>query len=153
METGMEQRNIVLVSGSGVYGAVSKYITEFAAAFRELGYHTVILDGNLKSFRDKYRYLKEHISIYALVDCQAMVADVLPECLEDSSVPRVHYLCDHPLYLYERLERLNESDIILNVDARHTAYLKKYYPRLERVAYVPDAEQGQTYKNHIRTGK
>ena len=39
----MEQRNIVLVSGSGVYGAVSKYITEFAAAFRELGYHTVIL--------------------------------------------------------------------------------------------------------------
>ena len=99
METGMEQRNIVLVSGSGVYGAVSKYITEFAAAFRELGYHTVILDGNLKSFRDKYRYLKEHISIYALVDCQAMVADVLPECLEDSSVPRVHYLCDHPLYL------------------------------------------------------
>lgn len=133
----MEQRNIVLVSGSGVYGAVSKYITEFAAAFRELGYHTVILDGNLKSFRDKYRYLKEHISIYALVDCQAMVADVLPECLEDSSVPRVHYLCDHPLYLYERLERLNESDIILNVDARHTAYLKKYYPRLERVAYVP----------------
>ena len=53
METGMEQRNIVLVSGSGVYGAVSKYITEFAAAFRELGYHTVILDGNLKSFRDK----------------------------------------------------------------------------------------------------
>lgn len=137
METGMEQRNIVLVSGSGVYGAVSKYITEFAAAFRELGYHTVILDGNLKSFRDKYRYLKEHISIYALVDCQAMVADVLPECLEDSSVPRVHYLCDHPLYLYERLERLNESDIILNVDARHTAYLKKYYPRLERVAYVP----------------
>lgn len=71
----MEQRNIVLVSGSGVYGAVSKYITEFAAAFRELGYHTVILDGNLKSFRDKYRYLKEHISIYALVDCQAMVAE------------------------------------------------------------------------------
>lgn len=133
----MEQKNIVLVSGSGVYGAVSKYIAEFAAAFRKLGYHTVILDGNLKSFRDKYRYLKEHFPIYALVDCQAMVVDILPECLEDDSFPRVHYLCDHPLYLQERLKHLNENDIILNVDAKHTAFLRKYDPHFRYVTYVP----------------
>lgn len=138
----MDRRNIVLVSGTGVYGAVRKYINEFAAAFRELGYNTAVLDGNLKSFQQKHQYLLEHYPVYAVVDCQAMIVEVLPGYQYDKSIAKVHYFCDHPLYLHERLGRLDGNDILLNVDERHTGYLRKYYPGFTHTAYVPLSGNG-----------
>lgn len=138
----MERRNIVLVSGTGVYGAVRKYIDEFAEAFRELGYNTAVLDGNLKSFREKHQYLLAHYPVYAVVDCQAMIVEVLPDYQYDKSIAKVHYLCDHPMYLHERLEQLDENDILLSVDERHTGYLRKYYPGFMYTAYVPLSGNG-----------
>lgn len=137
-----EKKNILLIKGNGVYGAVRKYIDEFAAGLRELGYNTIILDGNVKTFKAKHQWLIEHYELYAVIDCQAMVLELLPNQKYDAHIAQVHYFCDHPLYHYSRLARLDENNIILNVDRKHTEYMKNRYPKFKNIAFVPLSGNG-----------
>lgn len=133
----MEKKNILLLKGDGVYGALRRYIDEFARAFRELGYNTIVLDENLKSFREKNQWITSHTNIWAVVDCQGITVDLLPNYCYDEKIARVHFFCDHPVYHYSRLERLESDDILLSVDRKHTEYLRKYYSKFKYTEFVP----------------
>jgi glycosyltransferase involved in cell wall biosynthesis len=132
-----KEKNVLLVKGNGVYGAVRKYIDIFTEELRELGYNTIVLDGNVKTFKEKHQWMIEHYPLYAVIDCQAMLQELLPKQQYEDTVAQVHYFCDHPLHLYSRFEKLNENSVILNVDRKHTEYLRKYYPKFSQVEFMP----------------
>ena len=135
-------KNILLIKGKGIYGAIAKYVNEFAAAFRELGYNTMTLDANLKGFDEKYKWLTAHYSIYGIVDCQAILLEVLPDYDYHEGTACVHYFCDHPLHHYVRFQKMNKNSIIFNVDRKHTEYIRKYYPEYTRAEFLPLSGNG-----------
>lgn len=62
---------------------------------------------------------------------------VFPEGKIDKAIARVSCFYDHPLYHFNVLSCMDESSIILNVDRKHTEYMRKYYPYFSNVEYLP----------------
>lgn len=130
-------KNILLVKGNGIYGAQRNYIDEFERGFWAFGYDTIVLDVMAMGFEKKYRWILEHYPIYAVMDCQGLLLEFLSDDAYKEDVLHVHYLCDHPLYHALRLERMKSNSIIINVDEKHTEYLRRYYPKFVNTAFVP----------------
>lgn len=130
-------KNILLIKGNGIYGAIRAYIDEFEKAFRSLGYNTIVLDFMVANFKKRYERIMENYDIYAVVDCQGMLLDLLPDISEREDILHVHYFCDHPLYHTKRLSGAKNNSLILNLDNKHTEYIKRFYPRFLNAAFVP----------------
>ena len=84
-------KNILLIKGNGVYGAIRNYIDEFERGFWALGYNTIILDAMAAGFEKRYQWILKNYSIYAVVDCQGMVLDLLSDNAYKEDVLYVHY--------------------------------------------------------------
>ncbi|RDU21892.1 glycosyltransferase family protein [Anaerosacchariphilus polymeriproducens] len=63
----------------------------------------------------------------------------------------VAFLVDHPMYHHKRLMRQHKPYYVTTIDKDHIDYLKKYYPHLDRIKFVPHGGIGQDrieeYKN------
>lgn len=143
-------KNILLIKGNGVYGALRNYIDEFERGFWALGYDTIVLDAMAMGFEKRYRWILKHYPIYAVMDCQGMLLDLLREDAYNEDVLHVHYLCDHPLYHVSRLEHMKGNSIIINVDEKHTEYLRRYYPKFIDTAFIPLGGAGTTDQKPYR---
>lgn len=135
-------KNILLLTGSGIYGVLGNYIDAFEKEFLKLGYNTLVIDVEKPDYMDQYRRAVEHCPIYAVVDCQGVWDEI--EC--ESDIPgdavKLHYFCDHPLYHFERLARTGADEVIVNIDREHVRYLRQYYPQFVRTAFIPLAGCG-----------
>lgn len=135
-------KNILLIKGDGVYGAIRNYIDNFAIAFRELGYNTIVIDALSQDVYSSLDRIKRKYQIYAVVDCNGIqfVNEVFQKY--DKGTVVVSYFCDHPLYHMKRLSRAEGDFIILQVDRKHEEYLNRYYAKFRRTGFVPLAGRG-----------
>lgn len=136
------RKNILLLTGSGIYGVLGTYMEAFEREFLKLGYNTLVVDVEKPDYLEQYQRAVEHYPIYAVVDCQGVWDEM--ECHSDvpEDAVKLHYFCDHPLYHYERLARTGTDEVIVNIDREHVRYLRQYYPELARTAFIPLAGRG-----------
>lgn len=135
-------KNILLLTGSGIYGALGNYIDVFEREFIKLGYNTLVVDVEKPDYLRQYQWAIEHYPIYAVVDCQGVWNDIECESSPPEDAVKLHYFCDHPLYHFERLARTGADEVIVNIDREHVHYLRQYYPHFERSAFIPLAGSG-----------
>lgn len=126
--------NVLLIKGESQYDAMRYYIEEIEMGFRLLGFHTIVLDGVEESFHFQITEVLETMQIDYVFTCNAIGADY--EKLRD--IVYVTYLCDHPEVHRDRLRQLEKRKaIIFTCDAQHEAYIRKYYPGLTCVKFIP----------------
>lgn len=130
-------KNILLLKGSGVYGAIRKYVDEFAEGFRNLGYNTITLDLEQSMYKDKLEWIRKNYSIYAAVDCQGGQIKLELTDLYEEETTVMTYFCNHPLYHRRSLELAKSNSILCSLDQNHTNYINKYYPRFQYTGFVP----------------
>lgn len=134
MSTSM--KNILLLKGSGIYDAIRTYIDELAKGFRRLGYNTIILDFEESNRGERLEWILDTYPLYAVLIVNNAI-DSLRKRVELPGTVCVNYYCDHPMYHAGELERLGENWMVLNLDRKHSAYLKKYFPKFHAAEFVP----------------
>lgn len=135
-------KNILLLTGSGIYGVLGTYIAVFEREFLKMGYNTLVIDVEKPDYQAQYRWAVEHYPIYAVVDCQGVWDEIQWETALPEDAVKLHYFCDHPLYHFERLARTGAEEVIVGIDREHVNYLRKYEPRFARTAFIPLAGSG-----------
>ncbi len=129
-------KNILLLKGNGIYGAIRNYIDELAKGFQRLGYNPIILDFKKPNPGERLEEIINTCPLYAVLIVNNAI-DTVRKRVELPGTACVNYYCDHPMYHAGELERLGEEWIILNLDRKHNAYLKKYFPKFKYTGFVP----------------
>lgn len=136
--------NVLLVKGKSQYSAMRNYIDEIELGFRMAGYNTCVLDAAEQSFDFQFEQLRNSIKINILFTCNAMVSKI-PKMIPD--LLYITYLTDHPAIHWERLEELDEKAVVFVCDRRHELYVKRYWPNIKHVKYIPLS--GEASGNYI----
>lgn len=135
-------KNILLLKADGVYRAIGRYIDSFAEAFRELGYNTITLDLEKNVYKQRLKWILENYTIHAVVDCQGgMFKHKISECI-GKNITKMTFLCDHPLYHFNIMEEVDDRTVCINIDKKHTEYIRKYYPQVFHSEFIPLAGVG-----------
>ncbi len=123
--------NVLLVKGGSQYNALRNYMDEMEVGCRLAGYNTHLIDATEQSWMFQCEELIHSISIDLLFTCNAVLSTLVPDAYY------LTYLTDHPAFHRERLEALNERACVFVCDRNHEAYIRRYYPNLRHVAYIP----------------
>ena len=129
-------KNILLLKGSGIYDAIRTYIDELAKGFRKLGYNTIILDFEQSNLGERLEWILDTYSLYGVLIVNNAI-DRLRKRIELPGTACVNYYCDHPMYHAGELERLGGEWTVVNLDRKHSAYLKKHFPKFHHTAFIP----------------
>ena len=129
-------KNILLLKGSGIYDAMRTYIDELAKGFRKSGYNTIVLDFEKSNLGERLEWIIDTYPLYAVLIVNNAI-DRLRERVELPGTVCVNYYCDHPMYHAGELGRLGEEWIVLNLDRKHSSYLKKYFPKFKNAEFIP----------------
>ena len=122
--------NVLLLKGESQYNAMRNYIDEIEVGFRLAGYNTYVIDVTEKSYMFQLEELLNSVKIDITFTCNS----ILKKPLSDISVT---YLTDHPAVHGHRLEHMDSGACVFVCDKRHERYIRKYYPNIKYVKYIP----------------
>ena len=125
--------NILFVKCMSQYDAMNNYIDEWEIVFRSIGFNTCVLDAVDVSIHVQLAELAKHTRIDFVFTCNAIKED----CKWFPDAYYITYLCDHPATHRERLLQLNGRDIVFTCDRKHESYIKKYFPNIQYVKFIP----------------
>lgn len=133
----VKRKNILLVKGKSRYDSTDNYIDEWAAAIRQLGCNTCVLDGWSLANPKLYNHVLATYKFDAALDCNGSLSnwnatDNLPK---DTIIGT--YLCDPPPGLRERLEKADDRTIVFGCDKNFCNYMDQYFPMIKHTKFIP----------------
>lgn len=132
--------NVLLLKGESQYSAMKNYIDEIETGFRLAGYNTYVVDVTEKSYMFQIEELLNSVKIDITFTCNS----ILKKPLSDITVT---YLTDHPAVHGHRLENMDASACVFVCDKCHERYIRRYYPNIKYVKYIPLS--GEIYGKYI----
>lgn len=132
----MTMANVLLIKGQSRYDILRNFIDDVEEGFRACGYNTCVLDYQEQACRGQLKRIAKKTKIDIIFVFNAVLAD---RDLMDNFPEAyfVTYMVDHPLYHGGRLSAINDKGIVFVCDRRHKAYIKKHYPNIKRVEFLP----------------
>ncbi len=139
-----ETKTVLLIKGASQYNAMRDYLDEIADGFQQIGYQSVVIDAEHDFFLQEYKMATETFHIDYVFTCNA---NFYQECRDLGNARYVTYLCDHPAQHRDRLKKLDEDAVVFVCDLLHIPYIRKYYPNIKRVCFIPTS--GSYSKTYI----
>lgn len=127
-------RGIVFL-GLSQYGVLDIFLEEMIKGFEENGHEIVRLDSKKDNIINELLRALSKPYDFAF-DINAMLMDK-DEYYQLITQKYITFLVDHPMYHHARLSRKGISYFVSTVDKEHTNYLKKNYPHLDNVRFIP----------------
>ncbi|MEE3481795.1 MAG: glycosyltransferase [Lachnospiraceae bacterium] len=137
-----EDKTYVFVRG--LYDTLDLFSEEIEAALKEMGYGTFVFNTV-----NPGKELQELLTLQVTKGIAAVIAfNNLAWNLgtkeggnlwEAMGVPYVDILMDHPFHFDRILQNLPENACLFTVDRRHVEYVKRYYPDIQHVYFLPHA--------------
>lgn len=127
-------KNVLLLKGESQYDAMRIYIDEIELGFRLVGYNTIILDILEEGAEGQLRDVIQGMQIDYIFSCNAIMYNLI------SAIPEsvyITYLCDHPIYHFDRLQSMREKDIVFVSDQNHCDFIKEYFLNIKNVRFIP----------------
>ena len=136
------KENILFIQG--IYDTIDLFIADLSAAFEELGDAVYILDVREKdTFLQKLWNLLEEPGIDAVVTFNNIGYNLSfsegKNIWEEKNIPDYNILMDHPFHYDQPLRHAPKTSRIFCTDRNHVAYLKRFYPELAHVDFLPHA--------------
>lgn len=132
----MEVKKILVLKGKTQYGVLRDFADEIIKGFRAKGIDTDVYDDNIGIdgpenvvFRDR-----EYDLILAF---NGIMLGVQEKLTKNPNTLFWSFLVDHPYYHHSRLLAKCNNHIVSCIDNNHVEYIKKYYPNIEHVCFVP----------------
>ncbi|QHQ60704.1 glycosyltransferase [Anaerocolumna sedimenticola] len=136
-------KKILILKGISQYNVLRYAADAIASGFKDLGCQVKVIGFHAADDFDVA--LREIMGEYDLIfSFQALFFDYK---LEDNtflynniSTPVFGYIVDHPSYHHERLSAELNSNVYLGcIDNKHVSYIRRYYPGIKNVFYIPHA--------------
>lgn len=130
---------VVLLKGAGQYGSLRLHIDQAAAAFRALGYDTVILDFSSDAWRQDMARIAGPVTLIFSVSIlgeSRFDGKTLAELLNTQHVV-MHV--DHPGWHLPRFEGTPAEAIVLTLDQTHSDFITRWFGpgRFRHLEVVP----------------
>lgn len=119
------------------YNAMGNYVEELSIGFQELGYDIYIVDSGDEDSAFQLFQLSKTRRIDIVFTFNATFVDNFNVKQLFKGSQFATYLCDHPLYHKDKIEKLDNTCIVFTCDERHERYMKRYYPNMKHVFFVP----------------
>lgn len=135
------KKKIVLIQG--VYDTIDLFTREVKTVLEEMGYECLVLDAN---------FMEESLKMFAVFAMTKITAAITFNNLgynlelvegqniwEQFEIPYVNILMDHPFHYKRPLEHMPNTAIVLCTDKNHVGFMKRFYPNITRVGFLPHA--------------
>lgn len=71
---------------------------------------------------------------------------------EERGIPFLNILMDHPFHYDDPLRHAPDTSVVFCTDRNHVAYLRRFYPKLKRVDFMPHAGMEADIAEHAQAG-
>ncbi len=131
--------HILLMKGQSQYDAMRYYIDEVEIGFRLAGFHTIVLDTMEESYLFQFEEIvNSGMGIDFIFDYNAINMDIKDRVVSKlKNACYITYLCDHPAAHDRRLKKIDARAVVFVCDALHEEYIRRYYPNIKYVKYIP----------------
>ncbi len=133
-----------LVFFSGIYDTLDLYTEKFMEIFQKKGYQCLNLNiSDLPSAVAKLGAFMEEQAVTAAIGFNGMGFNL--ELLdghnfwEEAGIPVLNILMDHPFHFDKHLKKAPSTGIVLCMDRRHIKYIRRFYPHIRHVDFLPHA--------------
>lgn len=135
-------KNLLFIQG--IYDTIDLFITALADAFRRLGCTCHVIDiRDADSAMTQLKNLVEETGIDGVVTFNNIGYDLSfsegRNIWEEKGIPYFNILMDHPFHYAGALRRAPKTSVVFCTDRNHTAFLKRFYPHIEQVDFMPHA--------------
>lgn len=128
----------------GIYDTIDLFIAAFSEAFRKLGCVCHVIDVRQKE--EAMQILKEILEeerISGVVTFNNIGYNLSfsegRNIWEEMKIPYLNILMDHPFHYAQPLKHAPDTSVVFCTDRNHTAFLKRFYPHLKKVDFMPHA--------------
>lgn len=133
-----QKRIVIFLTGNFILDYISK---QFCTFFHRQNYDILLFDP------DNYTNSTDALFSFARkgIDCAYFFNNVgLLQTLTDGrnlwetlEIPCVNFLVDHPMYYADSLDHAPARTTLLVADRTHVAYVRRFYPRVQEVRFLP----------------
>lgn len=139
-----KNKDKIYVLVRGLYDTLDLFSEELEAALKEMGYGTFVFDAVNpgKGLQDllSLQVTKGIAAVIAFNNLAWNLGTKEGGCLwEAMGVPYVDILMDHPFHFDRIMQNLPENAYLFVVDRYHADYVKRYYPNIQHVHFLPHA--------------
>lgn len=132
---------ILLLKGMSQYGAMRNYIDQWNFVLQEKGHETYILDIGSGVNIELLTYFITTQRPELVLACNAICGKVAEEAVADFG-KYVTVIYDNPVAHAGRLGELGEDSVVFSCDAIYAEYIRKHYPSIGRVGFLPLSGNG-----------
>lgn len=128
----------------GIYDTIDLFISALSAAFEQRGCTSHIVDVRDKSaFMQQIKDLLEEPGIDAVVTFNNIGYNLSfsegKNIWEEQNIPYYNILMDHPFHYDYPLRHAPKTSVVFCTDKNHVDYLRRFYPNLTQVDFLPHA--------------
>jgi glycosyltransferase involved in cell wall biosynthesis len=137
------KKNIIVIKGQSQYNVLRIAADYMIESFRQKGYNVLELDLTVDGVLAEFKELVMNTPCELIFSFQALLFEQrldnsVTSLLNSTKIPVFGHIVDHPVYHDFRLSSVNGDNITLGcIDKSHVEYVKKYYPNIENVVYLP----------------
>ena len=148
-----------LIFFSGIYDTLDLYTETFIDLFTKKGYECLNLDiSDLSRAIAALAVFIEEEGVSAAIGFNGMGFHLEitkgHNFWEENRIPVINILMDHPFHFDKHLKSAPETAVVLCMDKRHISYIRRFYPNIRNVDFLPHAgiESG-SFHPYIRDRK
>lgn len=132
-------KKVLLIKGVSQYDAMRVYIDEYARALQQDKYETIVLDGNDNNILAFIENVLSNNEIDWIFTCNGIFLEsqVFLNLFRVYKTKLCTFFYDHPMHHSLRLANADHNVVVICCDRDHAKYLKKYYPNIGHVDFVP----------------
>lgn len=128
----------------GIYDTIDLFIAAFRKAFEQLGYVCRVIDVREKNILlEQLKTLIEEKKLDAVISFNNIGYNVSfvegINVWEQEKIPYYNILMDHPFHYDYPLRHAPETSVVFCTDRNHVKYIKRFYPNLTKVDFLPHA--------------
>lgn len=138
----MMEKHILFIQG--IYDTIDLFIAALSTTFEQLGYISHIIDVRDKeTVTQQLKHLLEEPGIDAVVTFNNIGYNLSfsegKNIWEEQNIPYYNILMDHPFHYDYPLRHAPKTSVVFCTDKNHVDYLRRFYPNLQQVDFLPHA--------------
>lgn len=141
----------------GIYDTIDLFIAAFSKAFEQLGHICHVID-----IRDKdhamctLKKILEEETLDGVITFNNIGYNMSFSeghvIWEEKNIPFINILMDHPFHYAYPLEHAPSTSIVYCTDRNHVEYMKRFYPHIKKVDFMPHAGMEADITTHADAG-
>ncbi len=141
----------------GIYDTIDLFIAALSQAFVQLGCTCHVLDTREKTeFMPNLKRILRDEQVDAVVTFNNIGYNLSfsqgKNIWDEKGIPYINILMDHPFHYANPLRHAPETSIVFCTDRNHVDFIKRFYPDIKIVDYMPHAGMEADLSEHAAPG-